>query len=164
MTDIKTVANSRRPLKIGSKRPSGVDGFGDDSRQQPPYSSPRSFHHGLFAPANPPSGGNRRRRLIIHIRLLAYEGAATWPNLSSRGPTYGIQSARRKCCLWQVTAINAWANHSVQTLVVRYSWIDRAAVRPAPMARMTVPAPLTMSPPAKTPRFVVRSVFSSAMM
>jgi hypothetical protein len=30
--------------------------------------------------------------------------------------------------------------------------MEAAAVRPAPMARMTVAAPVTMSPPAKTPR------------
>ena len=32
-----------------------------------------------------------------------------------------------------------------------YSSMARAAVRPAPMARMTVAAPVTASPPAKTP-------------
>ena len=36
------------------------------------------------------------------------------------------------------------------------------ALRPAPMARMTVAAPVTMSPPAKTPFFEVRSVSWSA--
>ena len=45
---------------------------------------------------------------------------------------------------------------------VRYSWIERAALRPAPMARMTVAAPVTMSPPAKTPFFDVRRVSGSA--
>lgn len=30
----------------------------------------------------------------------------------------------------------------------RYAWIARAACLPAPMARMTVAAPVTMSPPA----------------
>ena len=49
-----------------------------------------------------------------------------------------------------------------QAPVVRYSWIERAALRPAPIARITVAAPVTMSPPAKTPCFEVRSVSGSA--
>jgi hypothetical protein len=49
-----------------------------------------------------------------------------------------------------------------QVPVVRYSCMERAALRPAPMARMTVAAPVTMSPPAKTPFFEVRSVSGSA--
>ncbi|QDV42420.1 hypothetical protein Enr13x_22670 [Stieleria neptunia] len=48
--------------------------------------------------------------------------------------------------------------------VSRYSCIDRAATRPAPMAKMTVAAPLTISPPANTPRLLVRDVSSSATM
>ena len=51
---------------------------------------------------------------------------------------------------------------SYQPPVCRYSSIERAALRPAPMARMTVAAPVTMSPPAKTPFFEVRSVSGSA--
>ena len=39
-----------------------------------------------------------------------------------------------------------------------------AALRPAPIARMTVAAPVTMSPPAKTPGFDVAPVSSSAAM
>ena len=37
----------------------------------------------------------------------------------------------------------------------RYAWIARAACLPAPMARITVADPVTMSPPAKTPGQVV---------
>ena len=37
-----------------------------------------------------------------------------------------------------------------------YSSMARAARRPAPMARITVAAPVTASPPAKTPARVVR--------
>ena len=48
--------------------------------------------------------------------------------------------------------------------VCRYSSIEAAALRPAPMARITVAAPVTMSPPAKTPFFEVRSVSGSAAM
>ena len=33
----------------------------------------------------------------------------------------------------------------------RYAFMPRAALRPAPIASMTVAAPVTMSPPAKTP-------------
>ena len=55
----------------------------------------------------------------------------------------------------------AGASHSP---VVRYSSIDAAALRPAPMARMTVAPPVTMSPPAKTPFFEVRRVSGSAAM
>src|SRR5208282_3757157 len=36
-------------------------------------------------------------------------------------------------------------------LLVRYSWMDFAARRPAPMARITVALPVTISPPANTP-------------
>jgi len=46
----------------------------------------------------------------------------------------------------------------------KYWSIDAAALRPAPMARITVAAPVTMSPPAKTPRFDVFSVSGSAAM
>src|SRR5664279_2961168 len=43
----------------------------------------------------------------------------------------------------------------------KYSLIDLAALRPAPMARITVAPPVTMSPPAKTPGFeVARSSFA----
>jgi len=48
--------------------------------------------------------------------------------------------------------------------VLRYSSIDAAALRPAPMARITVAPPVTMSPPAKTPFFEVRRVSGSAAM
>ena len=40
----------------------------------------------------------------------------------------------------------------------------RAARRPAPIAEMTVAPPVTMSPPANTPCFVVAPVVGSAMM
>ena len=46
----------------------------------------------------------------------------------------------------------------------RNSWMDPAALRPAPMARMTVAAPVTMSPPAKTPRREARRLSGSAAM
>ena len=39
-----------------------------------------------------------------------------------------------------------------------------AALRPAPMARMTVAAPVTMSPPANTPSRLVAPVGVSATM
>ena len=37
----------------------------------------------------------------------------------------------------------------------RYSSIECAAILPAPIAEITVAAPVTASPPAKTPSFVV---------
>jgi hypothetical protein len=42
--------------------------------------------------------------------------------------------------------------------------MEAAAVRPAPMARMTVAAPVTMSPAAKTPFLLVRRRSGSAAM
>ena len=51
-----------------------------------------------------------------------------------------------------------------QLPLVKYSWMEAAALRPAPMARITVAPPVTMSPPAKTPRLLVRNDFSSASM
>ena len=45
-----------------------------------------------------------------------------------------------------------------------YSSIDFAACFPAPMARITVAAPVTASPPAYTPSLVVCKVLSSTMM
>ena len=44
----------------------------------------------------------------------------------------------------------------------RYLSIAMPASRPAPAALMTVAAPVTMSPPAKTPFLVVRPVFSDS--
>ena len=44
---------------------------------------------------------------------------------------------------------------------VRYLCIELAATRPAPMARITVAAPVTMSPPAQTPGLVVLALSSS---
>ena len=46
--------------------------------------------------------------------------------------------------------------------VSRYSFIAPAAFLPCPMARITVAAPSTISPPAKTPFLLVLSVSSSA--
>ena len=46
--------------------------------------------------------------------------------------------------------------------VVRYWWIDWAARRPAPIARITVALPVTMSPSANTPLRVLRCVLSLA--
>ena len=43
------------------------------------------------------------------------------------------------------------------------TWIDRAALRPAPMARITVADPVTISPPAHTPFLVVLPVAGSAI-
>src|SRR5690606_10410625 len=43
----------------------------------------------------------------------------------------------------------------------KYSWIAVAARRPAPIAKMTVAPPVTMSPPANTPVRLVRPVASS---
>ena len=45
---------------------------------------------------------------------------------------------------------------------VRYEWIAAAARRPAPMARITVALPVTMSPPANTPLREVCCVVGSA--
>ena len=39
-----------------------------------------------------------------------------------------------------------------------------AALRPAPMAKITVAPPVTISPPAKMPSILVAMLFSSAMM
>ena len=50
------------------------------------------------------------------------------------------------------------------TPVVKYSLIDLAARRPAPIARITVAPPVTMSPPAKMPLHEVLCVTSSATM
>jgi len=47
---------------------------------------------------------------------------------------------------------------------VRKSWMELAAWRPAPMARMTVAWPVTMSPPAQTRGFLVLPVHSSVRM
>src|SRR5665647_463563 len=46
--------------------------------------------------------------------------------------------------------------------LLRYSWIERAALLPAPIACITVAAPVTISPPANTPRLLVIPVLSSA--
>ena len=46
----------------------------------------------------------------------------------------------------------------------RYSSIPRAPARPASIARITVAAPVTASPPAYTPSFVVFPSASSAIM
>jgi hypothetical protein len=54
--------------------------------------------------------------------------------------------------------------HSYCFPVVRYSWIARAAFLPAPIARITVAAPVTMSPPAHTLSRVVLPVSGSATM
>jgi len=45
-----------------------------------------------------------------------------------------------------------------------YSWMPFAAALPAPMARITVAAPVTASPPANTPSRDVWPFSSSAMM
>ena len=46
----------------------------------------------------------------------------------------------------------------------RYASMAAAALRPAPIARMTVAPPVTMSPPAKTPGLDVRIVSGSTSM
>ena len=50
------------------------------------------------------------------------------------------------------------------SFVCRYFSIAFAARRPAPNARMTVAPPVTMSPPAKTPRRFAAYVFGSTLM
>ena len=52
----------------------------------------------------------------------------------------------------------------VYYLLLRYSSIPFAAAFPAPMARITVAAPVTASPPANTPAFEVAPFSSSAMI
>ena len=47
---------------------------------------------------------------------------------------------------------------------VRKSWMELEARRPAPMARITVAEPVTMSPPAQTRGFMVLPVLGSATM
>ena len=47
---------------------------------------------------------------------------------------------------------------------VRYWCMESEAFLPAPIARMTVAEPVTISPPAHTPFFVVLPVSGSAMM
>lgn len=49
-------------------------------------------------------------------------------------------------------------------LALKYSSIDFAAVFPAPIARITVAAPVTASPPAYTPSLDVRPVSSSTII
>jgi hypothetical protein len=44
---------------------------------------------------------------------------------------------------------------------VKYLWIESAAARPAPMAKITVAAPVTISPPAQTPFLLVLPVSAS---
>ena len=51
-----------------------------------------------------------------------------------------------------------------QSSVIMYSCMDLAAFLPAPMAEMTVAAPVTMSPPAHTPSLLVFPVSSSVTM
>ena len=47
-------------------------------------------------------------------------------------------------------------------LFIKYSWIELAAFLPAPMAKMTVADPVTISPPAQTPGLLVFPVSRSA--
>lgn len=47
-------------------------------------------------------------------------------------------------------------------LFIKYSWIELPAFLPAPMARMTVAEPVTISPPAQTPGLLVFPVSRSA--
>ena len=47
-------------------------------------------------------------------------------------------------------------------LPIKYSWMELAAFRPAPMAKMTVAEPVTISPPAQTPGLLVFPVSRSA--
>ena len=58
----------------------------------------------------------------------------------------------------------ATAQFGTTTSPVKYALIDFAALRPAPIARITVAPPVTMSPPAKTPGFEVARVSSLAEM
>ena len=53
-------------------------------------------------------------------------------------------------------------NHIFYALAERYSWIPFAAAFPAPIARITVAAPVTASPPAYTPSLEVAPVSSVA--
>ena len=64
------------------------------------------------------------------------------------------------------TSANALSKKTPQTsyLLLRNSWIPFAAALPAPIARITVAAPVTASPPAYTPSFDVFPVSSSAII
>ncbi len=61
----------------------------------------------------------------------------------------------------QLGEIEILAGKSYQPQVKKSS-IESAAILPAPIARMTVAEPVTMSPPAHTPFFVVLPVLRSA--
>ena len=54
-----------------------------------------------------------------------------------------------------IRAYFAWCAGSGGGSMPMYCNMARAALRPAPMARMTVAPPVTMSPPAKTPGMLV---------
>ena len=59
---------------------------------------------------------------------------------------------------------SAWVIGQVRLPPASQAPIARAARRPAPIARITVAPPVTMSPPANTPGTLVACVAASATM
>ena len=119
--------------------------------------------------------------LIVHLKQTptrsrpTFSGSACTPRhvhppmyFFYRVPDFrgAVEKAIRACGKWSGLSEPA-ATHAAGTShspVFRYSFMDAAALRPAPMARITVAAPVTMSPPAKTPFFEVRRLSGSAAM
>src|ERR1019366_10787765 len=104
---------------------------------------------------------------------------AIWKGWADRRRCGCNRFARKKLCghvLNATAQTHHYDNGVVQSAVAfavstaapfklnRYSLIDLAALRPAPMARITVAPPVTISPPANTPVFEVASVSSLAAM
>ena len=90
------------------------------------------------------------------------EGGRRWV-LASRSSIILLQEVHIHLDLMSISihlAIKGWG----QALFVRYSWMDLAALRPAPIASITVAEPVTMSPPAQTPSMLVFPVSGSASM
>ena len=69
---------------------------------------------------------------------------------------YALTARQDLCTVWldsrgtYATALDSSSSGSVSRRV-RYSWMSLAAVLPAPIARITVALPVTISPPAQTP-------------
>src|ERR1022692_623591 len=125
-----------------------------------------AFHHGQIAPAQETLAIGQRESGRELVALFAFPGVADLCAadlvLVQYAMTLGTGRRHYTLPIGVPTGIPSGSGSAAATPM--YSSMPWPARRPAPMARITVAAPVTMSPPANTPGMEVMPVRSSVSM
>lgn len=95
---------------------------------------------------------------IIYLKGMTGITAEWWTGIKKRLPLFKISMQSESGEPDNLITLSMGFDYHPH---VRYLWMESEACLPAPMARMTVAEPVTMSPPAQTPLRLVFPVSCS---